>query len=77
MTSLTPQEFVAKWRAATKREHAESQEHFIDLCRLFDHPTPGEHGHAGLSFTFEAGVEKSHGGQGFADVWYENHFSST
>jgi hypothetical protein len=30
--SLTPQEFVAKWRGDTRKEHSVAQEHFIDLC---------------------------------------------
>lgn len=72
--TLSPQEFVAKWHAAPRRERANSQEHFIDLCRLVGHPTPGEHGPYGLTFTFEAGAQKSTGGRGFSDVWYEDHF---
>ena len=40
--TLTPQEFVAKWRNDTRKERSVSQEHFIDLCRLLGHQTPGE-----------------------------------
>jgi len=29
----------------------------------------------GEFYTFEKGVEKTGGGKGFADVWYENHFA--
>jgi len=40
--TLTPQEFVAKWRSNRRKERSVSQEHFIDLCRLLGHQTPGE-----------------------------------
>ena len=40
MAQLTPQAFVHKWRDSTLKEHSAAQEHFIDLCRLIDHPTP-------------------------------------
>ena len=39
-TALTPDQFVAKWAAVELSERAASQEHFIDLCRLLDQPTP-------------------------------------
>jgi hypothetical protein len=39
---LTPQDFVSKWKRVTSREKQTYQEHFIDLCRLVDHPTPNE-----------------------------------
>jgi hypothetical protein len=41
-TILTPQTFVAKWRKTTLKESAAAKEHFIDLCRLLDHPTPAD-----------------------------------
>ena len=37
---MTPGEFIAKWRASELKERSASQEHFIDLCRLLDEPTP-------------------------------------
>ena len=37
---MTPAEFIAKWQASTRNERAACQEHFIDLCRLLDEPTP-------------------------------------
>jgi hypothetical protein len=67
--TLTPQEFVNKWRQATLKEHSAAQEHFIDLCRLIGHPTPAEANAKGERFTFEAGASKQRGGQGWADVW--------
>jgi hypothetical protein len=41
-TLLTPQTFISKWRPIELHEHAMAQEHFIDLCRLLDHPTPAD-----------------------------------
>ena len=38
LAALTPQTFVAKWRPIELHERAMAQEHFIDLCRLLDHP---------------------------------------
>jgi hypothetical protein len=33
--SITPREFVDKWRhASTLKERSAAQEHFLDLCRL-------------------------------------------
>ncbi len=72
---MHPIDFVAKWRSSTLKEKSGYQEHFIDLCHLIDHPTPGEFDPTGSSFTFEAGASKSGGGQGFADVWYNGHFA--
>jgi hypothetical protein len=39
--TLTPQEFVDKWRRAELKESSAAQEHFNDLCRMFGHRTPG------------------------------------
>ena len=75
MAQLTPQEFVAKWRNVSLRERASAQEHFIDLCRLLNHPTPAEDDPTGERFTFEAGAAKTGGGQGWADVWKRGFFA--
>ena len=40
--TLSPNDFVAKWRGDTLKERSVAQEHFIDLCRLLGHPTPAE-----------------------------------
>ena len=72
---ITPAEFVRKWRPVTLTERATAQEHFIDLCRLFDHPTPVEDDPTGEQFTFEKGVHKAGGGDGFADVWKRGFFA--
>ncbi|MDD5646555.1 MAG: class I SAM-dependent DNA methyltransferase, partial [Candidatus Bipolaricaulis sp.] len=73
--SLTPQEFVAKWRPSTLKERSGSQEHFIDLCRMLGHDTPAQADSEGTWFTFEKGADKSTGGQGWADVWKKGHFA--
>lgn len=39
---MTPEIFIAKWCAAELKERSAAQEHFIDLCRLLDEPTPAE-----------------------------------
>jgi hypothetical protein len=75
LPTLSPQEFVAKWRKATLKERSAAQEHFIDLCRLVGHSTPAEEDPTGQSFTFEAGATKQRGGQGWADVWKKGCFA--
>ena len=66
--TLTPQDFVAKWKRVTARERQIYQEHFIDLCHLVGHPTPIEADPTGTRFAFEMGAGKTSGGQGWADV---------
>ena len=39
---MTPEQFVAKWAGVTLKERSSAQEHFCDLCRLLDEPTPAE-----------------------------------
>jgi type II restriction/modification system DNA methylase subunit YeeA len=73
--TITPQQFVHKWRGVTLKERSASQEHFIDLCHLVSHPTPAEHDPTGERFTFERGADKQTGGQGWADVWYRGRFA--
>ena len=68
--------FVQKWTANKRSEKSASQEQFIDLCRLFEHPTPNEDA-LGEDFAFEKGAERIGGksGQGWADVWKRNFFA--
>jgi type II restriction/modification system DNA methylase subunit YeeA len=73
--TVSPQEFVDKWRKADLKERSAAQEHFIDLCRMLGHPTPAEADPQGRSFTFEAGATKQRGGQGWADVWKKGYFA--
>ncbi len=72
---MTPQEFIRKWKPVALTERATAQEHFLDLCRLFEHPTPAEDDPAGDHFTFEKGVSKTGGGEGWADVWKKGFFA--
>jgi hypothetical protein len=72
---MTPEEFVAKWKASKLKERSASQEHFLDLCRLLGQPTPAEADSDGSWYTFERGAAKHGGGQGFADVWMRGHFA--
>ena len=72
---MTPGAFIAKWRAAELKERSASQEHFIDLCRLLDEPTPAEADPTGEHYCFERGARKDTGGDGWADVWKRHHFA--
>src|SRR5829696_1441374 len=67
-------QFVAKWRKVELTERSASQQHFLDLCRVFDHPTPAEADPTGENFTFEKGAAKHGGGKGWADVWKRSFF---
>lgn len=74
MSKLSPSAFAKKWQDSTLRERAGSHEHFIDLCGLVGHGTPGELDPNGDFFTFDRGASKQDGGDGWADVWYKGHF---
>ncbi|MDY0171201.1 MAG: hypothetical protein RBS80_31970, partial [Thermoguttaceae bacterium] len=71
---MTPQEFIAKWQRAELSERSAYQQHFLDLCALLDQPTPASADPDGTWYTFERGVHKTLGGQGWADVWLRGHF---
>ena len=66
---MTPHAFIAKWRDATLKERSAAQEHFLDLCRLLNEPTPAEADPTGATYCFERGARKDTGGDGWADVW--------
>lgn len=68
-------EFIAKWRRAELTERSASQQHFLDLCALLDHPKPAEVDPRGDFFTFEKGASKRGGGDGWADVWKKGYFA--
>lgn len=72
---MTPQEFVRRWKTVELSERSAAQSHFIDLCRLMEHPTPAEEDPSGDHFTFEKGLTKTGGGDGFADVWKKGFFA--
>jgi len=71
---MTIPEFIAKWRKVELKERSAAQTHFIDLCRVFDHPDPVTADPTGDSFCFEKGAAKHGGGDGFADVWKRGAF---
>lgn len=73
--AMTPIAFIKKWKRATLTERQAAQEHFIDLCLLFGHPTPSEDDPSGTRFAFEKGAAKVGGGKGFADVWKKDFFA--
>jgi hypothetical protein len=72
---MTPQQFIKKWRPVALTERATAQSHFIDLCALLGHDDPIKADPRGESFTFEKGVTKTGGGDGFADVWKRGFFA--
>ena len=52
---MTPYQFINKWQGAALKERSGSQEHFLDLCRLLDEPTPAEADPSGATYCFERG----------------------
>jgi type II restriction/modification system DNA methylase subunit YeeA len=72
---MNPQSFIDKWRNVTVKEKGSYVSHFNDLCALIGHQTPLDMDPDGYFFGFEVKTDKSTGGQGFADVWYKDHFA--
>src|SRR5712692_5472284 len=72
---MTPQQFIAKWKPVALTERATAQSHFLDLCALLGHDDPVSADPVGEWFTFEKGVTKTGGGEGFADVWKKSFFA--
>ena len=73
--TMTPQEFVDKWRRSKLTERSAAQSHFNDLCHMLGQPTPAKADPEGSTFTFEKGVDKRTGGHGWADVWKKGFFA--
>ena len=71
---MTPEAFIAKWKAAQLNERAAAQSHFIDLCAMLGEPSPTEADPNGDWYAFERGASKSTGGEGWADVWKRGCF---
>ncbi len=71
---MTPQQFIAKWQRVNLSERSACQQHFLDLCDLLDQPKPADADPDGQWYTFERGVKKTEGGDGWADVWMRGHF---
>ncbi len=78
-TTISPQQFVDKWRKVTTTERASAQSHFNDLCALLGQQTPLEADPAGEVYAFERGAAKAagptKGGRGWADVWKRGAFA--
>ena len=68
-------EFIKKWHGVQLKEKSSYQEHFLDLCKLVEHPSPVETDKEGSTFCFEKGAIKTGGGNGWADVWKRGHFA--
>jgi type II restriction/modification system DNA methylase subunit YeeA len=71
---MNVQDFINKWRRVELTERSASQQHFLDLCEVFEHPKPAEADASGEWFTFERGALKQGGGRGWADVWKRGYF---
>jgi type II restriction/modification system DNA methylase subunit YeeA len=71
---MQPEQFIAKWRAATLGERAAAQSHFNDLCRVLDVESPADADPVGEWYCFERGAKKTTGGNGWADVWRRGCF---
>ena len=67
--------FVEKWRKSTRTERSASQEHFLDLLELFQHPKPGAVDAKGTTFTAEMKVRKGSGTLGYADFFKKGSFA--
>jgi type II restriction/modification system DNA methylase subunit YeeA len=74
MSRLTASAFVSKWRNVELTERSASQQHFLDLCEVVEHPKPAEVDQTGSWFTFERGAVKRDGRRGWADVWKRDYF---
>ena len=72
--SFSVDDFIRKWRRAELNERSGAQQHFLDLCRVLDEPSPAEADPAGAFYCFERGATKASGGNGWADVWKRGHF---
>jgi hypothetical protein len=67
--------FVEKWSRVSLTERAASHEHFLDLCRLLDQPSPATADATGEDYCFEKHVKVvqsaskgSKGEHGFVEV---------
>ncbi|WP_006786428.1 hypothetical protein [Thiorhodospira sibirica] len=72
---MTPEDFITKWQDTPLKERTAAHEHFLDLCRLLDEPTPAQADPHGTWYCFEKGASKAGGGNGWADIWKAGHFA--
>lgn len=68
--SMSPAEFIAKWKSNPLSERAGSQAFFLDLCALLDVAPPNDPN----TYCFERGATRTGAGHGWADVWKRGHF---
>lgn len=68
--SMSPAEFIAKWKSNPLSERAGSQAFFLDLCALLDVAAPNDPN----AYCFERGATRTGAGHGWADVWKRGHF---
>jgi hypothetical protein len=81
--SITPNQFVDKWRSHQLNERAAYQQHFLDLCALVNTATPMEKDPTGSFYRFEAGAckdsrgwsGKKAGPGGVCGVWVADDLS--
>jgi hypothetical protein len=69
---MTVSEFICMSRKVELKERSAAQEHFLDICNVFDHPTPAAAAPIGETFCFEKRAVKHGWGDGFADVGSPN-----
>jgi hypothetical protein len=72
---MTPEQFINKWRGATRTERSAAQEHFLNLCALLGVDGPGDVDRHGTEYTFEKSTRKIGDTAGFADVWKRHRFA--
>jgi type II restriction/modification system DNA methylase subunit YeeA len=68
--------FQRKWiDASRQKERSAYVTHFTDLCELLGVDKPLDADPAGETYGFEKGSRIAGGGDGWADVWFKNHFA--
>ncbi|MGR0185420.1 class I SAM-dependent DNA methyltransferase [Azospirillum aestuarii] len=72
--TISPAQFIKKWKVSKLTERSGSQTHFNDLCYMLGEAPPSAADQDGSSYCFDRGVNKLGGGKGWADVWKRQHF---
>ncbi len=67
-STMSADDFVAKWRRVSAGETQAAQSHFNDLCAMIGVPNPIEGDPEGVIYAFEKGVKRLDGSTGQADV---------
>ncbi len=71
--TVTPREFIDKWRDNPLKERASYQLHFLDLCALLGVEAPSPT--TADNYCFERGATRTGAGKGWADVWKRGYFA--